>query len=182
VLLSEDRVVIERACRCWLFNQSFVHMRKLRPVANQVDLPNSLGGASVPAARVGFFSRSLPQRLQSKTNTPSLQPPHPTRNTPRLNHVAVDRFLTTSHPPPRCRNQSATTEPSRPPLRTLFLPRLHLCLHNGRTNNMANSTPQNTPANNAPISSHATAPGMSSINEGKLHHTRRELKRRRDLG
>jgi nucleosome assembly protein 1-like 1 len=38
------------------------------------------------------------------------------------------------------------------------------------TDNMANSTPQNTPANNAPISSHATAPGMSSINEGKLKH------------
>lgn len=30
------------------------------------------------------------------------------------------------------------------------------------------STPQNTPANNAPISSHAQQPGVASISEGKL--------------
>lgn len=29
------------------------------------------------------------------------------------------------------------------------------------------STPQNTPANNAPISSHAQQPGVASIREGK---------------
>jgi hypothetical protein len=35
------------------------------------------------------------------------------------------------------------------------------------------STPQNTPANNAPISSHAQQPGVSSIKEGKLEHAPR---------
>ena len=32
---------------------------------------------------------------------------------------------------------------------------------------MSHRTPQNTPANNAPISSHAQAPGVATINEGK---------------
>lgn len=32
---------------------------------------------------------------------------------------------------------------------------------------MASRTPQNTPANNAPISSHATAPNLGNINEGE---------------
>lgn len=32
---------------------------------------------------------------------------------------------------------------------------------------LINSTPQNTPANNAPISSHAQQPGVASIKEGK---------------
>lgn len=34
--------------------------------------------------------------------------------------------------------------------------------------NMQKRTPQNTPANNAPISSHAQQPGVSSIKEGKF--------------
>jgi nucleosome assembly protein 1-like 1 len=34
--------------------------------------------------------------------------------------------------------------------------------------NLQKRTPQNTPANNAPISSHAQQPGVSSIKEGKL--------------
>jgi hypothetical protein len=31
-----------------------------------------------------------------------------------------------------------------------------------------NRTPQNTPANNAPISSHAQQPGVASIKEGNI--------------
>lgn len=36
-----------------------------------------------------------------------------------------------------------------------------------------NSTPQNTPASNAPISSHAQQPGVASIKEGMLIHHHR---------
>lgn len=40
------------------------------------------------------------------------------------------------------------------------------------TNTMSSSTPQNTPLNNAPISSHAQQPGVASIKEGELRQPR----------
>jgi hypothetical protein len=94
--------------------------------------------------------------------------------------------------PPRCLSQSAIRRWTPSPLRKYLLPRntlffephprthAHTCLphHTSQppppptmdvpnSNHPVTSTPQNTPANAAPISSHAQKPGVGTIKEGK---------------
>ena len=54
------------------------------------------------------------------------------------------------------------------PVRAPLVRNLFRCLDSPLTVIAVDRTPQNTPANNAPISSHAQEPGISSIKEGNF--------------
>ena len=142
--------------------------------------------ARVQLRRSFFHARFAANCSPSKStlDRPSVPPKScrhsPTHNIPQ--HFATLRRGTTE-PLPRCLSRSAIRRWTPSPLRkSLSAPR-HLfpdtlplqhststaAMDVPRSNKQPTSTPQNTPANAAPISSRAQQPNVGTIKEGMLH-------------